>query len=181
MIIGTPVGHNALIHLGFVKSLMRVPEYRHVFQESCSIPLNRNLIVERAKFMQDDLLFIDSDMVFRPEDVSIMQDRLKTYDIVTGVAVMAFPGWPAAVFGDDLKPIEVKGSELFEIKACGAAFLGISKRVLPDIFNPFDPIGEHGEDISFCLRAKSMGYKIWCDPLLKIGHIKQEVKYYGIS
>ena len=29
-----------------------------------------------------------------------------------------------------------------------------------------------GEDVSFCLDAKEMGYEIWCDPKIRVGHEK---------
>lgn len=29
-----------------------------------------------------------------------------------------------------------------------------------------------GEDVSFCLDAKKMGYEIWCDPRIRVGHEK---------
>jgi len=32
-----------------------------------------------------------------------------------------------------------------------------------------------GEDISFCLRAKEKGFKIYIDPLIKVGHEKKIV------
>lgn len=32
-----------------------------------------------------------------------------------------------------------------------------------------------GEDVSFCLDAKNLGYKIWVDPRIRVGHEKQVV------
>ena len=32
-----------------------------------------------------------------------------------------------------------------------------------------------GEDVSFCLDAKEMGYDIWCDPRIRVGHEKTRV------
>ena len=32
-----------------------------------------------------------------------------------------------------------------------------------------------GEDVSFCLDAKKMGYEIWCDPRIRVGHEKTRV------
>lgn len=185
MIIATPTASHALLPIDFVKSLLALPHnYTHVFEESCSIPDNRNKLFELAKARNEDLLFVDSDMVFTRSDVERMEENLKTHDIVSGVAVMQFAGWPAAIFNDELKTIPVVGDELFEIGASGAAFLGISKRILNDLSEPFNQIDDehgkkHGEDISFCLRARRAGYKIHCDPLLRIGHIKSQVKYYG--
>lgn len=37
-----------------------------------------------------------------------------------------------------------------------------------------------GEDVSFCLDAKEMGYDIWCDPRIRVGHEKTRV-IWGIT
>ena len=34
----------------------------------------------------------------------------------------------------------------------------------------FSPINGLGEDLSFCHRARSIGYKIYVDPEIKLGH-----------
>ena len=35
----------------------------------------------------------------------------------------------------------------------------------------FAPIPGYGEDVSFCLRARKAGFRLWCDSRIKIGHI----------
>ena len=42
---------------------------------------------------------------------------------------------------------------------------------------PFAPMIGFGEDLSFCLRVKDLGKKIWCDSRVKVGHIGY--KTYG--
>ena len=32
-----------------------------------------------------------------------------------------------------------------------------------------------GEDVSFCLDAKDMGFEIWCDPRIRVGHEKTRI------
>ena len=32
-----------------------------------------------------------------------------------------------------------------------------------------------GEDVSFCLDAKEMGFEIWCDPKIRVGHEKTRI------
>lgn len=186
MVIGTIVGHNASLPLGFVKSLLGVKEYDFITQEGPSISDNRNKVFERARFERQSLLFIDSDMVFTAKDVKQMEEDLKTMDIVTGVCVMSFPSYPASLFkkeGNSYKPTEPQ-KEVFEIDGCGAAFLGLSLKIVDDLTEPFTPRLDnrsgrsYGEDISFCALAQERGYKIWCDPKLQIGHIKTDVKYY---
>ena len=40
---------------------------------------------------------------------------------------------------------------------------------------PFSPILGFGEDISFCMRLKELGKKMYCDPRAKLGHIGYKV------
>lgn len=183
MILGTIVANNALLPLGFVQSLLQVKQYDHVMQAGPSIPDNRNAVFERARVERQPLLFIDSDMVFTPSDVEQIKTDLETMDIVTGIYAMAFPSWPASIFDNDMKLMEPQ-KELFEVGACGAGFLGISLKVLDLLNEPFSPrIAEngrrYGEDVSFCLNARDAGFKVWCDPVLRLGHIKPVTKYYG--
>ena len=45
----------------------------------------------------------------------------------------------------------------------------------------FNPIGNHGEDLAFCIRARKCGYKIYADPDVKCGHVGHAVvdeKYF---
>lgn len=193
MIIGTPLASNALIPVGFVKSMLAIRDHEWIVHEGPSIPMNRNAIFERARAEKQDLLFIDSDMVFTPNDVRRMEELLKTHDIVSGICVMGYEGNPPAIFKKVDNSFKTVGNgvhfdmpnEIFEIDACGGAFLGISLKVLNYLTEPFEPIVEtkwgqkFGEDISFCIRAKDNGFKIYGDPLINIGHIKNVTKYYA--
>lgn len=186
MIIATIVSHNASLPMGYVKSLLSVREYIHLFQEGSSIADNRNKVFERARIENDSLLFIDSDMQFTRDDVKRIEEDLKTKDVVTGVCVMGFPGFPPALFKleNESYRITKPQNEIFEVDACGAAFLGISSQVIKTLTEPFTPVFDEkwgqsfGEDVSFCINARREGFKVWCDPLLHIGHIKTEAKYY---
>ena len=142
MIICTPIAGNALIPSGYVKSLLQNRLYPFAFHEGASIPDNRNALFERARIEGEDLLFIDSDMVFTTDHVKKMEEHLKTFDVVTGICVMGFPGNPPAIFKktqDGYKPVETEDG-LFEVDACGAAFLGISRAVLTTLTEPFTPL-----------------------------------------
>jgi len=183
MIIGIPTSNNAQLQIGFVKSLIRIKK-DSIFQEGCNIAINRNKIFETARILGENLLFIDSDMVFTPEDVACMEKHLETNDIVTGVCVTGFPDYPPAIFKiENGSYVLTKPTD--EVDGCGGAFLGISTRVLNRMIEPFTPIEDkktgqfYGEDISFCIRAREQGFKIICDPKLLIGHIRSKVIYYA--
>jgi len=176
--IGVALPNNALVSWLFVNSLLNAE--RTVYSvEGTSIADNKNKIFERARKLDDDLLIVDSDMTFRPDQVHTLFEHLETKDIVTGTAVVGQPPYPPAIFK--------KGEEDYEnitpqegvnrIDACGAFFLGISKdaiKKLPE--NPFRQIEEgdllHGIDISFCMRAIDAKLDIWCDTSLSIGHLR---------
>ena len=40
---------------------------------------------------------------------------------------------------------------------------------------PFDPLPFLGEDYFFCWKAKQLGYKLWCDSRIKVGHVGEYV------
>lgn len=175
MIIAIPIGNNGLLHYQFVKSLLACKDYPHMFAVGLYIEDNRNSAYRLTR--DQDLLMIDSDMTFTLEDVRKMEENLKDRDIVTGLYRMGIDGAPWAIFKDD-HPTEPE-DKMFEIDACGAGFLGISLRVLLDepftrVFNKKSGMWR-GEDMSFCQTAKEKGYKIHCDPEIKLGHIKTKI------
>ena len=49
------------------------------------------------------------------------------------------------------------------------------KHILTVTGQPFFPVRSNhrtlGEDLSFCYKARSMGYKIYADPRIYVGHI----------
>ena len=190
MIISFITPNNAFVPVEFMKSILALPpRFNYYSAQGPSLPDNRNRCYEHAKKMNEDLLFIDSDIVFTPEDVSKVEEHLKTLDVISGIYLLGYPpaeGIPA-IFGlkkekdyEYIKP----GKELFQIGACGGGFLGVSKRVYPVLCdNPFDNYWEgaivHGEDISFCHRINEAGLKVWCDATICVGHIRQTTRWYG--
>lgn len=188
MIIATITPREAYLPMRFVRSLLDLPhEYRVIFQEGPFIPDNRNSVWETARLVDQDLLFIDSDMTFKVEDVKKMEEHLKTKDVVTGVYGMSWEGNPPAVFDENRDVVIHFPKEPFEIGSCGAGFLGISKGVIQALHQPFELIKHEtygtyfGEDVSFCMRTREAGFKVWCDPSIQLGHIKTEVKYAKIT
>jgi len=183
--IGVAIPNNALVSWLFVDSLLAVAREHIVYTaEGTSIADNKNQIFERARKKNEDLLIIDSDMVFQPNQVHTLFEHLQTKDIVTGTAVIGQPPYAPAIFKrteKDYKSIEPQEG-VNRIDACGAFFLGISKesiKKMPE--NPFKQIEEgdllHGIDISFCMRASAKGLSIWCDSTLSIGHLRMR-EYY---
>lgn len=137
----------------------------------------------------DKLMWIDSDIAFKPEDVLKLYESDK--DIVSGAyllgsgEVVAYP----KLFDRALTIPEVdKLSGVTEVDAVGFGFVCIKQGIFEQMSRPwFQAVngtyiipdsGEEftfpimGEDLSWCHRAKSMGFNIWLDPSIKVLHHK---------
>lgn len=153
--------------------------------ESSVISASRNSIAERL--MHEYLMWIDSDMLFPPWGVARLVSR--GLDIVGGLYFRKSEEAEPLVFkydekGNHSQMFSYPKDELFEVDAIATGFLLIHRKVFAaftpevqkEIGAPFD-IGrgangrEEGEDFSFCRRAKKLGFKIWCDPTIPLGHI----------
>jgi glycosyltransferase involved in cell wall biosynthesis len=180
MIIATIAPNNSLIPFDFVKCLLALKNCDVYFWQGASLPYNRNKCFQYARSKNDDLLFIDSDMVFTPNDVLAMQHRLADgYDIVCGAYAMGTPPYPQAIFKRIVGDYELIKPQtgLYEVGAGGTGFMAISKQVVAQMpADPFDYFQEgevlHGDDVSFCHRAGQHGFKVWCDQGIKVGHLR---------
>jgi len=183
MIVGTLTPNNYYAPIPFVTSLLSVANIFPIsFVQGPYIAGNRNLLLEKAKKANESLLMVDADTVFTVNDVKKVDADLKKLDVVTGVYVDGKLHKPV-IFKKDEEYVSIEDIEndLFEIDACGAGFLGISKewvQKLPDdAFTPFEHT-KGGEDISFCERVKDLGGRIHCDGEIKIGHVRQQILQY---
>jgi len=166
--------------------------------DSALIHRNRNhLFNEAHKDNADYILFIDTDIVWNPEDIEklIALDK----DIVSGVYKSRRPLQDIqnayVVFGkrDDgeLSVYEELPTMPFKTEAVGMGFCLIKRKVIetmigkiPELGLPFDFIHvdemkqKHneesnlaGEDISFCYRAKRAGFDVWVEPSVAVAHL----------
>lgn len=148
---------------------------------------SRNEIAKKALLDEADLvMWFDSDMVFNPDTMIEMLKYIDAgHDMVTGVYYRRTPPFTPTVFKtmdiDEEKQeavwteFEEIPSEPFEVAACGFGCVLMRTEVFVAVFgkfgNMFAPIGNVGEDIAFCWRARQCGYKILADPLIKLGHV----------
>lgn len=163
----------------------------NILSNECSvISASRNGIVQMFlnTTTADLFMWVDSDIMFPQYGIKRLVDR--NLDIVGGVYYhkdyMATPtiykmkeDGRFRIYGEaDIK------DKPFEVDGIGTGFLLIKREVLakftPDVVKEmgtpfgfgFSPDGtEEGEDLSFCRRAKKLGYKIWADPTIPLGHI----------
>ena len=152
---------------------------------------SRNNIAKRAIMDEVDLvMWFDSDMIFNPD---VLQRMLKHIDagadMVTGIYYRRVPPYTPTIFEkmaiDEEKQAAVWTefdeipTEPFEVDACGFGCVLMKTEVFISVFqqfgNMFAPIGNVGEDIAFCWRARQCGYKILCDPTFDLGHVGSQV------
>lgn len=144
----------------------------------------RNELVNQAiKHEAKYLLFVDSDMIFKREDLQSMLNR--GVDICTGLYVerTGEKHRPTVYSNIDVRTQEHNGIKehitevkpFFEVKGCGMGFCLINTEVFKNVIkyygDCFQPIGGLGEDLSFCWRATHLGYKIYCDSTFELGHM----------
>ena len=152
---------------------------------------SRNEIAERALTEGADLvMWFDSDMVFNPDTLQRMLKHIDDgHDIVTGIYYRrTIPFTPVAFSKMDIDEKEQKSfyeeydeipGEPFEVAACGFGCVLMRTEIFTAVFskfgNMFSPIGNIGEDIAFCWRARECGYKILADPTIPLGHVGHNV------
>lgn len=153
---------------------------------------NRSYCVEQAKRNGSEyLLFIDDDMVFPPDTLERLHHRKK--DVIgvnsysrclplsSTVGLMDKDG--KYMHPDMHSAIEMRIPDtLFKAYFVGAGVMLINMKVFDKIEKPYFPFVSddngmiiHGEDGSFCEKVKKAGIDIWCDPLVKVGHIGEYI------
>lgn len=158
--------------------------------ETNLVPFARSDLLRLAlEYGADKVLFIDSDMEFNPIDITLMLDANKP--IIGGLYVSKF--FPMRYHAYNLHDqknytfVEITKipDEPFKCDGIGAGFLMIDRKVIEHMSKP-EVIQKYGrsfnlwqkenglqvgEDFSFCIRAKLLGYEVWCDPRVNLGHI----------
>ena len=176
--------------------LEKVGECTLAMKAGSLIYTSRNDLALRAVQSDMDYVFwMDSDMQFPPDTLVRMVDVLtkNDLDILTGLYFRRVPPYSPVLFDRlEMRRNICSWSEfkelpdhLFEIGGCGFGCVLMSTEVFLSVQakhgNMFAPIGNNGEDIAFCIRARDCGYKIWCDPSIICGHVGYSVvddKFY---
>lgn len=168
-------------------------QYEVLSNEGTYVHSGRNIILNAAQ--GEYLLFIDTDTTWRPECITALVNMNK--DIAGALYFKrGRPYGPVVYDHDGIKfvPIKTIPQRAFQCAGLGAGFLLISRKVIEAFKQPenlaewgyaFDPIkcldpGDAasyyiGEDLSFCAKAKHLGFEIWCDPETVVGHVGNQV------
>ena len=157
---------------------------------------SRNDLAKQAmKFECDYILWLDSDMVFPPETLKHLLKRLDETgaDLISGLYFRRVAPFTPVAFSE----LEIKEdiatwrdytgelSGVHDIAGVGFGCVLMKTDMLLDMAATFGdffgPIGKLGEDLSFCWRARQLGYKLMLDTDLKLGHVGHAVftqQYY---
>jgi len=178
-----------MVHTAFMASLlaMRRPADTNVHISTSSLIYDsRNLLAQVALNKgYDRLLWLDSDMKFDPDLLErLSADMDEGLDFVSALYVTRkAPIKPCAYEAlsmDGKKPVPVTIREapekLFKIAGVGFGAVLMSTKMLRDVFEhtermPFSPRPHWGEDLSFCLAAAELGYDLWLDGRIRVGHV----------
>lgn len=171
--------------------LKKQGEVSIAFEIASLIYQSRDTLVKRAvKANLDYIMWFDSDMIFEPDIMERMHKHMaEGKDFVTGLCFRRRYPYTPAIFKtlefSENGELKSEGFEdypkdaPFEVAGCGFAACMTSVQMCMDLLlncqEWFRPIKGLGEDLSFCMRAKELGYKIWCDPSIKVGHVGQMV------
>lgn len=171
--------------------LKKVGECVLAMKSGSLIYTSRNSLATMAIQMDADYVFwLDSDMVFQPDTLVRMMDTVQKHniDMLTGLYFRRVPPYSPVLFDKlemrtktvlDWSEFKTIPEDLFEVGGCGFGCVLVSTEVLMSVQgkhgNMFAPMGNNGEDIAFCIRARDCGYKIICDPSIICGHVGYSV------
>lgn len=159
-------------------------DYEVAFQGGTLVYIARDKLSKKA--ISGDythVLWLDSDMVFTEDLFDDLKDSGKNF--VTGIAHSRREPYSSCIFSE-IYPCfrKWKGAypdKTFKIAACGFACVLISTNIIKEVWDEhgtaFFPERMLGEDVAFCKRASELGYEIWAEPSVKMGHIGQTVIY----
>lgn len=172
-------------------SLNKVGECSVQFNIGSLIYASRNtLAISGMKDGADYIFWLDSDMVFDSNTLKYMVNVMKEHpevDILTGLYFRRTPPFSPVLFDklemhDDITEwteFETIPTEMFEVGGCGFGCVLARTDIFMDVHakfgNMFAPIGNTGEDLAFCWRARQCGFHIYCDPAVQLGHVAHTI------
>lgn len=191
LLIGIPA--HDYIHAEFVKCLsaLLIKLTQDGIPFDCMINNGTLVYVARDKIAchainngYTHVLWLDADMIFQPSILDDLMDSGK--DFVTGIAHSRRPPYVTCLFSrmDDLNHLERYDdenypAEPFEVAGCGFACVLVKTEVLKAVQlhykTCFLPELQWSEDLMFCKRARAMGYRIYAEPCVRLGHIGHDV------
>lgn len=178
---------NDYIHYKFTECLTKLVkrldedgiDYDIAFQNGTLVYVGRDVLARKA-FTENytHMLWLDSDMIFTEDVLDDLMLCGKPF--VTGIAHGRRPPHVSCIFTEIYPGIERWSGceyplEPFKIAGCGMACVLIATEIVKDVYahhsTAFFPSMDLGEDLAFCKRATDLGYEIWVEPTVRLGHI----------
>ena len=135
----------------------------------------------------DWLFMLDTDQEFDADVLGRLLYSFNEYnlDVITGIYYQrGIPHCPLVYrYDEDLGGFQIiskfEADNVTKIDAAGAGCLLIRSSVFDKIRlelneSPFDMRPPLGEDLSFFDRCRELDIEVWCDPRVKVGHLKVE-------
>lgn len=178
---------NDYMHYQFVECLTKLVkrldedgiEYDIAYQGATLVYVGRDKLAQKAmNECYTHMLWLDSDMIFTEDLLDDLMFSGKPF--VTGIAHSRRAPHVSCVFKEIWPKVDrwegcEYPSNTFRIGGCGFACVLIETEIVRNVYNKngtaFFPMRELGEDLAFCKRATEMGYEIWAEPCVRLGHI----------
>ena len=178
---------NDYMHYQFVECLTKLVkrldedgiDYDIAYQGATLVYVGRDKLANKAmNECYTHILWLDSDMIFTEDLLDDLMYSGKPF--VTGIAHSRRAPHVSCIFKEIWPKVDRwEGCEYpiqaFRIGGCGFACVLIDTDIVRNVYNKngtaFFPMRELGEDLAFCKRATDMGYEIWAEPSVKLGHI----------
>lgn len=175
------------MHFQFVECLTKLIrrldedeiDYDIHYQGGTLVYVGRDKLAKRAiEGNYTHVLWLDSDMVFTEDLLDDLMYSGKPF--VTGIAHARRAPHVSCIFKQIFPGIDRwEGHEYpsgaFKIAGCGFACVLIETRIIKAVYDAngtaFFPMRELGEDLAFCKRATDLGFEIWAEPSVWLGHI----------
>ena len=154
-------------------------DYEVCFQGGTLVYVGRDKLARKAideGFTH--MLWLDSDMIFSEELLDNLMFSGK--DFVTGIAHGRRAPHMSCLFKKIWPSVDRwQGHDYptttFEVGGCGFACVLIKTSIVKAVYEKqgtaFFPMRELGEDLAFCKRARELGFTIWAEPTVWLGHI----------
>lgn len=189
-----------MMHTAFVRSLLLLNtaghEITYGIHNGSLVYDSRNQLLDTAKKTDADLYFwLDSDIQLGMDTLQLLtEDINKGCEIVSGLYFKRKKPFSPVIYQacevrkiaeGQLLPIadtyeDYPKADLFEVQAFGFGCVLMTREAALKVTDelgmmPFMPTAGFGEDLSFCMRAKHVGLKLWCDSRVRVGHVGQYV------
>ena len=169
--------------------LMSAGECQVSYTKSSLVYDARNMLASKAlNDGFDRILWLDSDMVFRPDLlIKLSKDMNEGREMVSAVYFKRKPPFTPICYKTleysehDNKPayklepyLDYPKDDVFKAAGCGFGAVMMTtdliRKVAERFGYPFSPMMGIGEDLTFCWRVNQLGIPIWCDSRIKVGH-----------